>query len=698
VGTVLVLPLGVLRSSQPRVFFGTATALPEKTPAPPIKHPRTDPFVAHLEQGTIELLAVGTGDSHYPSTNSFDWWKPDGTRIERLRYQYPSGGSSSFGGGDSIYRQLVLRTSELPAGSSPLSIAEVETARSYGPVGPVYLDGKIQPGITMGDLELPPTTKVTRIKISVATAPWVMSPPVGETFGPGASSGIGFDNAGIHWRVKFQDIQEINGATKIIAYHTDRKGWQSELFFVDREGKEWVPEGRAESSDGLRHLSGTINLPLSRIKAAYLRIRPYESVEFRNVSLVPDQHTDVEIIEAPLKTSLTPSSEIPEEYAKTATKRIRITKITEENHRISAWTDSNFEPGEVVDAVVKLPDGRLEDAMVQTMTIRGNSGRRVTTAFSWQLPNSFDLETLNAAKLLAQKNSALGKSIVLETGRSLSLFTAANSAGGTIEAILMFWRTEHPPRPGSISPEAFMRFTMATNLNQMVLCYFDPRVYGGNILEAVAVISGRAEAEAHTSIAHSAHYNAGDCRFDFPVEFTAREMQSAVEQIDQIKKKGLIVIALNTRLKLFSVTNNASATYEGFFELRSPHFKIGNNSSSPRLAKQRPNPADRDEALQVKLKFAEERVKEAQAKLAVGVVSPLEYEKEVGARDILLAEMKGDAVEAARIKLRVAESEFSAAERRHANGVASAEEYENAKLARDLAAISLRKLEKVKGP
>jgi hypothetical protein len=104
-----------------------------------------------------------------------------------------------------------------------------------------------------------------------------------------------------------------------------------------------------------------------------------------------------------------------------------------------------------------------------------------------------------------------------------------------------------------------------------------------------------------------------------------------------------------------------------------------------------------DEAARVKLKYAEEKVKEAENRNAIGAIDSLSLEKIVADRDIIIAEMRGDAVEVARIKLKVAESEFSVAERKRANGVASTEEYNNAKLARDLAAISLRQLLKAKG-
>lgn len=795
-GIVLVFLLGVSRSREPKLVRAT-TELPDVKPTPGTKqlNAPVSSFVAHVGQGTIELVAIGTGDSHYPSTNSFDWWKPDGTRMERLRYEYPtSSGFYAAGAGDSVHRQLILKTLGLPPGSA-FNIAEIEPAESFGLMGIAYLDGKPQAEISVGDLELVPGSRMAHIKIAVATDPWTNSPPITGAFRPGGSAGTAFSHREIRWRLQILDVQEINGTIKIIGFHTDRKDWQSELVLLDVDNKEWIPYGRSEGSEGLIHLSATCNLPLARIKEAHLRIRPYRFVEFRDVSLIPDQHTEVEIIEAPLATSSAAPFETPGEIAKLPGKRIAITKITEDKHRILAWTDSSFQPGEAVAAVTRLPDESLEDAMTQIMTIRGNSGRRISTAFSWQLSEASNLETRNATRLQAQKNSALGGPIDLSAGNPFFLFAETNSASGRTEAFLEF-RPLGPTAAQEAPPQASVHFGMVTNLNQMVLGYFDPVVPAGNFLEAVAIISGRAEAEAHTSIAHSARYNAGDCRFDFPPEFTAKEMEFAVGQIEELKKKGLILIPSNKRFSLFSVTNNVGATYEGFFELRAPHFNSGSDSASPRLvnhasnmtatddtapateitagvegkltpetmlevarnpvvqrlkqeiaiqdanleallqryrqkhpaviqatarlARLRENLDDEirdltaislrklknvssnsdgiDEAAQVKLTFAERKVKEAEARLAAGTIARLDYEKDVAARDILLAEIKGDAVEVARIKLRIAESEFAAAEQRHSNGVASSEEYEEAKLTRDLALISLRKLQKVKGP
>jgi serine/threonine protein kinase len=100
-----------------------------------------------------------------------------------------------------------------------------------------------------------------------------------------------------------------------------------------------------------------------------------------------------------------------------------------------------------------------------------------------------------------------------------------------------------------------------------------------------------------------------------------------------------------------------------------------------------------DEAAQIKLKFAEQQVKEAEAKQAIGMISPLELQQAIAARDVMLAEIKGDSIEVARIKLRIAEMELNVATKKRANGVADSDEYAKAQLTRDLAAAYLKQAE-----
>ncbi len=432
--------------------------------------------------------------------------------------------------------------------------------------------------------------------MSVATVPWTNSPPIRGGFHPGGSAGIGFEYGRAQWRLKLQDVEEINGATKVIAYHTAKKGWQSELVLIDVDDKEWFPGGAVEISEGLLHLSGTCNLPLSRIKEAHLRVRPYEAVEFRNVSVQPGERTGVEIADATRKAESpgTPFT-TPVEHSKpietTLTKSIAASKVTEDGNRVQAWTDSSFPAGEAVVATIKRPDGRLEEAMTQTMTIRGLAGRQTATVFSWQMGDDFDFETRKATLLEARRNIAIGRSILLEAGKPFFLFAETNRAGGTIEGYLEF-----RPIPfttalikSSEQPiQASVRFSSVTNVNRsnmplLLLGFFNHAVPPGHVLEVGAMESGGEETETHTSIAHSASYNAGDCRWNLPEGFTTGQLQSATGQLEKLKQMGSILVPSGKRIPLFTVTNAMGATYQGFFELLAP----GPESNSKRVAKQR---------------------------------------------------------------------------------------------------------------
>jgi hypothetical protein len=531
-GVVFTILSGLSASSR-RMVPGAMTALSEPQPASALKRSNagTGSFIAHVGKGTIELVAVGTGDSHYPSTNSFDWWKPDGKPIERLRYQYPPGGSSSFAG-NLIYRQLIFRTGGLPPGTSIVNISEMDSAKTFSCVGSAYLDGKVQPDVILGDLELPAGTATGRIKVAIAIEPWFNGHPITRVFRPGGSGGLSFDHEGIQWRLKLQDIEESDNAIKVIAFHTVRKDWQSELVMMDLDGKEWFPQGTSESFEGLVHLSGTCNLPLSRIKEAYLRVRPCQSVEFRNVSLVRGQYTDVGVVE-PDKTMIAKS--LPVAPSKTNAAQI----------------------DEAAQVKLKFAEERVKEA--EAKSAAGVIGR------------------LDYEKEIAARDILL-----------------AEMKGDAVE-----------------SARIKLRITQ---------------------LEFSAV--------------EQAHANG---------------VVSEEEYKDARLARDLAAISLQ---------------------------KLQDNAS---------NSGGIDEAARVKLKYAEEKVKEAENWSAIGAIDSLSLEKIVADRDIIIAEMRGDAVEVARIKLKVAESEFSVAERKRANGVASTEEYNNAKLARDLAAISLRQLLKAKG-
>ena len=93
----------------------------------------------------------------------------------------------------------------------------------------------------------------------------------------------------------------------------------------------------------------------------------------------------------------------------------------------------------------------------------------------------------------------------------------------------------------------------------------------------------------------------------------------------------------------------------------------------------------------LKLQHAEQEVKAAEKKTAVGLMSKHEIQKLKFSRDIAAAELKGDRVEAARLKLAMTESDLEWVGKRIAIGMATPQEYNQAKLARDVAEVEFKK-------
>jgi len=101
-----------------------------------------------------------------------------------------------------------------------------------------------------------------------------------------------------------------------------------------------------------------------------------------------------------------------------------------------------------------------------------------------------------------------------------------------------------------------------------------------------------------------------------------------------------------------------------------------------------------EEIARLKLQAAEQDVKTAEARFAVGTITTNELQKARLARDIKAAETKGDSVEIARLKLQIADLDLDVAAKMLAVGTTTKEEYAAAKLARDEAAVYFRAAQK----
>ena len=243
-------------------------------------------------------------------------WLPDGTPTTNQPYAYR--GSGSLGDlGNSIYREIVLRTHNLPA-DAPLVIEEYDPA--FGTVlSDAYVNDRIFPGIKLCYLGLPHGSEYLHLKVAIGAGPWVEDQMLGipQT---DAGSTIQFDNAGNGWVAAVQSLEETNGSLKFIGYHTDIKDWQSEFVLLDRAGKEWRPAGSSSTSGGLCHITGSCDgLKFSELKEIHFHIRQYETADFTNIALLPNSKSQVEFANPPKApaplSSATPIGEGREEPA-----------------------------------------------------------------------------------------------------------------------------------------------------------------------------------------------------------------------------------------------------------------------------------------------------------------------------------------------------------------------------------------------
>jgi hypothetical protein len=254
------------------------------------------PFVARLPQGSVELIAVATAGKFFPDTNQVrTWWRPDGTLITNFDFAgLVSGGRGDRRDTNFIYRKIILQSKGLPADASDMQI-EASDPSMGASWSEALLNGRPAPNTLFGDLEIPAEAKTLHLKIGVAAGPWTQNELLRIPQADMESSDIQFNQDRILWSAFIQSIEGKNGSTKVIASHTDVAGWQSQLIIVDFAGKEW-PLLDGETSGGLCYVTAVCDgLKLSQVKEIHFRIRPYQSVEFSNVSLQPGYRTAVSV-------------------------------------------------------------------------------------------------------------------------------------------------------------------------------------------------------------------------------------------------------------------------------------------------------------------------------------------------------------------------------------------------------------------
>jgi hypothetical protein len=139
-------------------------------------------------------------------------------------------------------------------------------------------------------LRVPADRKTVTFRLGIADGPWELS---GETDGRGNGSSLGVDGKEIVFFGAFEKDENV-----IIHIAHNITGSDLRVIALGKDGKEY--------SSGLTQVGGgKINkisakfakVTLKDIQAFRLQARPYQWVEFRNISLQPGQKTNVQVVQ-----------------------------------------------------------------------------------------------------------------------------------------------------------------------------------------------------------------------------------------------------------------------------------------------------------------------------------------------------------------------------------------------------------------
>ena len=262
-----------------------------ETPVPPTpargwplpRTPEGPPYFAHLESGRIELVAVRT----LAATNQ-PWWSPDGSPSEygaTVRADsYPKLGTNQDGF-EFLLRWDLRRDAQW---RRPFLAAAVDEAgrlderwRDRGHFG-VWIETNPQPRATV------------TLSLQVAAGPWTTL----ATQIPGTLGWFKSSPGRKYWK-----WSEEFGRLDVTLEHFHRDpDWDSDLVVVDGRGNVYHPTRGMQANPSQAFYGTTITAEFDFFEWIHplqmqLRTRPYETVEFRNVSLVPGRRTPLEIVD-----------------------------------------------------------------------------------------------------------------------------------------------------------------------------------------------------------------------------------------------------------------------------------------------------------------------------------------------------------------------------------------------------------------
>jgi tRNA A-37 threonylcarbamoyl transferase component Bud32 len=250
------------------------------------------PFLAHYPGGTIELVA----GAPFPSTNK-PCWLPDGSPASEP-FPRPSG---SYGATAKEMRQLAFRVCGRDKSVSGVQLEPEPPFQTTGMISATDYDHEYAQTIISLDIE--PGTQAMSFRAGVADGDWAavstLKPGTNGILANGAvekSASEGRDD----WESGVDCIQTKDGSLTVSFRYSSKANWESRMVALLEDGSiELMRSGSTSITAGLsRGMAPYTASEASKITAFQSQRRPYQWVEFRNVSLQPGHATTVEVEDA----------------------------------------------------------------------------------------------------------------------------------------------------------------------------------------------------------------------------------------------------------------------------------------------------------------------------------------------------------------------------------------------------------------
>ncbi len=260
------------------VKFQNISLIPGQLTAPTVEQHDTGKFVANFTAGgAVEVIGI----SNWPPTNK--WWQPDGTPLDKIPPDYSPYMGPAVRGNERAYAVAIRWTNPH---DSPSWYWEFPSSRAIGVPSRTHDVPPNSPDVF--GVTLPAAATTMTFRTGLASGPWHAWPIVKTT----VAASVSIDNTTISFSAPTEEANSVTVITNDNLQNVDRQ-----LVAIDLNGVTHTAT-LLDTKSTPTTKTNTYQFPSltkAQIKSYQLQTREYEYVNFKNLPLKPDQHTEVTI-------------------------------------------------------------------------------------------------------------------------------------------------------------------------------------------------------------------------------------------------------------------------------------------------------------------------------------------------------------------------------------------------------------------